>query len=124
MGACVLTVLGISKDEHGQSEGTKEEQGQKAGEASQVISSKKPALGKRKSMTKLSKSKACKSDASLATKQIKTKAPIPDKAKMPKENEEKACVCIVELSLHNQYKLSIIVDLTKRSLYVSYYLYV
>ncbi|GKV34081.1 hypothetical protein SLEP1_g42502 [Rubroshorea leprosula] len=59
------------------------------------------------------KGDAHKSSASLASKQIKVKASMPHEAKMPKENEEKTSVCIDELSLHSQYKLSIIVDLTK-----------
>ncbi|GKV06970.1 hypothetical protein SLEP1_g18785 [Rubroshorea leprosula] len=81
--------------------------------ASQVISSKKLASGKRKSIAKPSKNEVHKFGASLASKQIKVNTSTPHKAKMPKENEEKTRVCIDELSLHSQYKLSIIVDLTK-----------
>ncbi|GKV11271.1 hypothetical protein SLEP1_g22537 [Rubroshorea leprosula] len=91
-------MLRIQKDELGQSKVIGEEQGQEAGnvkaggEINQVISSKKPALGNRRSMAKPSKSKAHKSSASLASKQMKVKASMHHKAKMPKENEEKADV--------------------------------
>ncbi|GKV42238.1 hypothetical protein SLEP1_g49667 [Rubroshorea leprosula] len=84
------------RDEHGQSKGTSEEQRQQAsdveagGEISQVISSKKPASGNKRSMAKPSKSEAHKSGASLANQQIKVKASMPHEAKMPKENEDKA----------------------------------
>ncbi|GKV11597.1 hypothetical protein SLEP1_g22841 [Rubroshorea leprosula] len=75
-------------------------------------------------MTKPFKSEACKFGTSSASKQIKFKASMPHKAKMLKETKEKTSVCIDELSMHSQYKLSIIIDLIKKSLYVSHCLYV
>ncbi|GKV15623.1 hypothetical protein SLEP1_g26398 [Rubroshorea leprosula] len=97
-----LPTLRIQKDEHDPSKGTGKEQGQEAstveveGESSQVISSKKTSHQAKQRVwpshprvKQPSKSDAHKSSTLLASKQIKVKASMPHKAKMPKENEEK-----------------------------------
>ncbi|GKV02715.1 hypothetical protein SLEP1_g15112 [Rubroshorea leprosula] len=101
-------MLRIWKDEHGQSKGIGEEQGHEVGDVE--------ARGNRRSMAKPFKSEAHKFGVSLASKQIKVKASMPHKAKMPKENEEKAGVGTDELPCIIN-KLSIVVDINKKPSY-------